>query len=113
LKKPDDIPILIIETKRKVERKGYYKAEKLLRPYGAAVVGQALSYAALAKEKYGLPATPAFATANRDEIVLFSPVRDPRKYLNWEAVEKGDYPNTFWWWKDACISLSLPSFQEW
>jgi hypothetical protein len=28
---------------------------------------------------------------NRDEIVLFSPVRDPRKYLNWEAVEKGDY----------------------
>ena len=91
LKKPDDIPILIIETKRKVERKGYYKAEERFNPYGPAVVGQALSYAALAKEKYGLPATPAFATANRNEIVLFSPVRDPRKYLNWEAVEKGDY----------------------
>jgi hypothetical protein len=63
LKKPDNIPSLIIETKRKtkrkVERKGYYKAEELLNPYSPAVVGQALSYTALAKEKYGLPATPA------------------------------------------------------
>jgi type I restriction-modification system DNA methylase subunit len=91
LKKPEDIPILIIETKRKVERKSYYRIEGRFDPYGRAAIGQALSYAALVKEKYDLPASPAFATANRDVIVLFSPVRDPRKYLNWAAVEEGDY----------------------
>jgi type I restriction-modification system DNA methylase subunit len=93
LKKPDEIPILVIETKRKVERRGYYRREERFDPYGRAVVGQALSYAALVKEKYNLPATPAFATANREVIVVFSPVVDPRKYLNWKAVEEGDYEN--------------------
>jgi type I restriction-modification system DNA methylase subunit len=93
LKKPDEIPVLVIETKRKVERRGYYRREELFDPYGRAVVGQALSYAALVKEKYNLPATPAFATANREVIVVFSPVVDPSKYLNWKAVEEGDYEN--------------------
>jgi type I restriction-modification system DNA methylase subunit len=93
LKDPEGVPILIIETKRKVERRGYYKKEERFDPYGRAVLGQALSYAALIKEKYSLPATPAFATANRDAIVLFSPVSEPRKYLNWEALETGDYEN--------------------
>ena len=91
LKDPEGVPILIIETKRKVERRGYSKREERFDPYGRAVLGQALSYAALIKEKYSLPATPAFATANRDAIVLFSPVREPRNYLNWEAVEVGEY----------------------
>jgi hypothetical protein len=91
LKMPEGIPILIIETKRKVDRVGHYRREERFDPYGKAAIGQALSYAALAKDKYGLPASPAFATANRDVIVLFSPVRDPRRYLNWEAVEEGDY----------------------
>jgi hypothetical protein len=68
---------------------GHYRREERFDPYGKAAIGQALSYAALAKDKYGLPASPAFATANRDVIVLFSPVRDPRRYLNWEAVEEG------------------------
>jgi type I restriction-modification system DNA methylase subunit len=91
LKKPDDIPILVIETKRKVERRGYFRREERFDPYGRAVIGQALSYAALVKKRYKLPATPAFATANRDAMVLFSPVKDPRRYLNWDAVERGDY----------------------
>jgi type I restriction-modification system DNA methylase subunit len=91
LKEPEEIPILVVETKRKIGRKVYYRKEELFDPYGRAVIGQALSYAALVKEAYNLPATPAFATANRDVIVLFSPVKDPRKYLNWEAVEKGEY----------------------
>jgi hypothetical protein len=91
LKRPEDVPILIVETKRKVERRGYYRREERFDPYGRAAIGQALSYAALVKEKYGLPASPAFATANRDVVVLFSPVRDPRRYLNWGAVEEGDY----------------------
>jgi type I restriction-modification system DNA methylase subunit len=93
LKDPEGVPILIIETKRKVERRGYYKKEERFDPYGRSVLGQALSYAALIKEKFNLSATPAFATANRDAIVLFSPIIDPRKYLNWEAVEAGDYEN--------------------
>jgi hypothetical protein len=50
LKKPDDIPILVIETKRKVERRGYFRREERFDPYGRAVIGQALSYAALAKK---------------------------------------------------------------
>jgi type I restriction-modification system DNA methylase subunit len=91
LKKPDDVPIFIIENKRKIERKGYYKKEERFDPYGRAAIGQALSYAALVKDLYNLPVTPAFATANRDVIVLFSPVRNPREYLNWEAVEEGNY----------------------
>ena len=91
LKMPEGIPVLIVETKRKVDRTGHYRREERFDPYGKAAIGQALSYAALAKDKYGLPVTPAFATANRDVIVLFSPVRDPRRYLNWEAVEEGDY----------------------
>ena len=91
LRKPDDVPILVIETKRKVERRGHYRKESRFDPYGRAVIGQALSYAALIKEEFNLPVTPAFATANRDVIVLFSPVRDPWKYLNRGAVENGDY----------------------
>jgi type I restriction-modification system DNA methylase subunit len=93
LKEPENIPILVIETKRKVERRGYYRREERFDPYGRAVIGQALSYAALIKDKYNLPMTPAFATANRDVIVVFSPVGDPGRYLNWEAVETGDYEN--------------------
>jgi type I restriction-modification system DNA methylase subunit len=92
LKMPEEIPVLIVETKRKVDRVGHYRGdERRFDPYGKAAIGQALSYAAIAKDKYGLTVTPAFATANRDVIVLFSPVRDPRRYLNWEAVEEGDY----------------------
>jgi len=55
------------------------------------VVGQALSHAALIKEKYNLPATPLFATTNPGVIVVFSPVEDPWQYLNREAVEEGVY----------------------
>jgi hypothetical protein len=73
LKKPDDVPIFIIENKRKIERKGYYKKKGRFDHYGRAAIGQALSYAALVKDLYNLPVTPAFATANRDVIVLFSP----------------------------------------
>jgi len=91
LKQPDEIPILVIETKRKLETARRWKVERRFDPYGPAVIGQALSYAALIKEKYNLPATPLFATANWDVIVVFSPVEDPWEYLNREAVEEGDY----------------------
>jgi len=91
LKKPDNVPVLIIETKRKIERVGHWKVEERFDPYGRPVIGQALSYSALAREEYGLPATPLFATANRDALVLFSPVDNPWDLLNKDAVDAGDY----------------------
>ncbi len=93
LKKPDNIPILVIETKRKTERAGYWKAEERFNPYGRYVVGQALGYAARAKDRYGLPTTPLFATANSRVLVLFSSVNNPWDFLDKKAVEAGDYEN--------------------
>jgi len=90
-KEPEGIPVLVVETKRKIERRYWYKREFRFDPFGTAVIGQALSYAALIKEKYNLPVTPLFATANRDVVVLFSPVENPWDYLDREAVEEGDY----------------------
>ena len=85
----DGLPILIIETKRK--SRGRYPYPYKFTPYDPSVIGQALSYAALAKEAFKLPATPLFATSNPDVLVLFGPVDDPWRYLNREAVIKADY----------------------
>ncbi len=62
------IPQLIIETKRKVEGRAW---EGFLNPLGPAPIAQAVCYAALALEEYGLRRTPLFATANRDALILF------------------------------------------
>lgn len=91
LKKPDNIPVLIIETKRKIERVGHWKVEERFDPYGRPVVGQALSYSALAMDEHGLPVAPLFATANRDALVLFGPVDKPWDFLNRDHVDAGDY----------------------
>ena len=89
MKDPEELPILIIETKRK-SRERYPYAYKFT-PYDPSVVGQALSYAALAKENFRLPATSLFATSNPDVLVLFGPVERPWEYLNREAVLNRDY----------------------
>ena len=91
MKEPDGVPILIIETKRKST--GSYSYAYKFTPYDPSVVGQALSYAALAKENFRLPATPLFATSNPDVLVLFGPVERPWEYLNKEAVLNRDYGN--------------------
>jgi len=93
LKEPEEIPILVIETKSKVERRGRWKVKEKFDPYGKHVIAQALSYAALIKELHNLPVTPLFATANRDVLVLFGPIDDPWKFLNKKAVDDGDYEN--------------------
>ncbi|MEM1582845.1 MAG: N-6 DNA methylase [Candidatus Bathyarchaeia archaeon] len=90
-RKLDNVPVLIIETKRKIERTGHWKVEEKFDPYGRPVIGQALSYAALAKSEFNLPVTPLFATANWDALVLFGPVDKPWDYLDKESVESGDY----------------------
>ncbi|MEM4466319.1 MAG: N-6 DNA methylase [Nitrososphaerota archaeon] len=91
LKLPEEVPVLVIETKRKSELMGRYSTRLDFDPYSPPVVGQALSYAALIKEHYRLPSTPLFATANWDVMVLFGPVDDPWKFLNKEYVRNGEY----------------------
>jgi type I restriction-modification system DNA methylase subunit len=83
----DGVPVLIIETKRKTE-KGFSRE---FSPYSPSVIAQALSYAALAKDNFNIPATPLFATANPDVIVLFGPVDDPWSFLDRDAVSRSDY----------------------
>ncbi|MFP3198791.1 MAG: hypothetical protein RXR06_02815 [Thermoproteus sp.] len=43
------------------------------------------------KEKYGLGATPFFATANIDGIFVFSPVEKPEDFINVGACREGRY----------------------
>lgn len=90
VKKPEEIPVLVIETKRKIERDRRVAKEKF-SPHSPPVIGQALSYATLMKEMYRMPATPLFATANLDALVLFGPVDSPWKYLDKQSVKEGDY----------------------
>ena len=89
VKKPEEIPILVIETKRKLKKMGRTE----FSPHSPPVIAQALSYAALMKETYRMPATSLFATANPDTLVLFGPVDSPWKYLDKQSVKEGDYEN--------------------
>jgi len=68
------IPFLIIETKRKFERTGYWRVRRNFRPLDASVVGQAISYAALYKDLNGY-VVPFFATANPNAIAFLEPPR--------------------------------------
>jgi type I restriction-modification system DNA methylase subunit len=61
------IPLLIVETKRKIEG----RQEDLYDPFGPAPIAQALCYAVLAFQYHNLERTPLFATATRDVLVLF------------------------------------------
>ena len=68
--KDDGKPILIIETKKKYERKGY-RSEVSFIPTSEHVVGQVVAYAALLKVYKGMYA-PFVATANDTQLVLFT-----------------------------------------
>jgi len=81
LLKPQEIPILIIETKGDID------------PFDETVIGQALCYATLAKRQYGLPVTPFFATANLNKLVLFQPIERPEELVDINKCEKRDYEN--------------------
>jgi len=87
VRESDGVPVLIIETKRKTE-KGFSRE---FSPHSPSVIAQALSYAALAKDDFNIPATPLFAAANPDIIVLFGPVDDPWSFLDRDAVSRSDY----------------------
>jgi len=57
-------PLLIIETKRKVERRGFYKVERRIIPTSPVVIEQALWYAIYS-------GAPYFATTNGRTFALF------------------------------------------
>lgn len=58
-------PLLIIETKRKAERKGYYREERSINPTSSVVIDQALWYAIHC-------GSPYFATTNGRVFALFT-----------------------------------------
>lgn len=91
LLKPQRIPILVIETKRKYVERGTFKVDRRIDPFSKAVIGQALCYATLIKKRYNLPTTPFFATANPEKLVLFSPIEEPENYVDLKKCEEGDY----------------------
>ncbi|RLI19051.1 hypothetical protein DRO54_09205, partial [Candidatus Bathyarchaeota archaeon] len=78
-------PFIFIETKRKVETP-HRRDRTFFQPLGRAVVGQAISYVVLYKDKYGYD-VPFFATANPREIAVF---RTPRNVLNYVDRSKID-----------------------
>jgi len=81
------IPVLIIETKRKGEGK---PAEDIINPFRPAPIAQALCYATLALENFGLSKTPLFATANKDVIYVFNSIEKSQleKFININACRE-------------------------
>ena len=89
--KDKQIPILIIETKRKYVERGTYKTSPKITPLSRAVIGQALCYARFVKESLRLDKTPFFATANIDGIFVFSPIENPDAFVDVNACRDGRY----------------------
>jgi type I restriction-modification system DNA methylase subunit len=91
LVKDKQIPILIIETKRKYVERGTYKTNPKITPLSKSVIGQALCYARFIKESFKLDKTPFFATANIDGIFVFSPIENPDAFVDVNACRDGRY----------------------
>ena len=84
-------PVLIIETKRKYVEAGSFRTDTRLNPMSRAVIGQALCYAALARNAFNLPSTPLFATANPGGMVVFAPIERPEEFVDMDACREGRY----------------------
>jgi len=91
LVKDKQIPILIIETKRKYVERGTYRTNPKITPLSKSVIGQVLCYAKFVKDSLGLSDTPFFATANIDGIFVFSPIEDPDAFVDANACKAGNY----------------------
>jgi len=81
-------PLVIIETKKKYEVKGF-KARRRFIASSDEVVGQVFAYAAILK-KNGVH-VPFVATANDTQIVIFEVPEDIDKHVNWGAIEERNY----------------------
>ena len=85
-----EIPLLFVETKKKVERPGRWKVRGLFRPLDMAVVGQAISYVAIYKDMYEF-LVPFFATATPSNIAVFRTPTNIKDFVNLEKAYDGDY----------------------
>ena len=85
---PDENPFLIIELKRETKER---KKHGLLRVADRSFVGQALSYAYLAK-RAGLR-VPFIATANPEKIAVFEVPENIEEFVDPKAIIKRDYKN--------------------
>jgi len=86
--KDDGKPILIIETKKKYEARGF-RVERRFIPISEEVVGQAVAYAALLKR--GGIHVPFVATANESHLALFKVPDDVEQIVDWSAIEGREY----------------------
>jgi len=84
-----DKPLLVIETKKKYEREGSYRAERRFHVTSEEILGQVFSYVAILKAK-GIY-VPFVATANEKQIAVFQVPEDIDRNVNWEAVDKRKY----------------------
>jgi type I restriction-modification system DNA methylase subunit len=87
--KDDGNPILIVETKKKYEARGF-RVERRFIPTSEEVVGQAVAYAALLKRSRGVH-VPFVATANESQLALFTVPENVDQLVNWEAIRERDY----------------------
>jgi type I restriction-modification system DNA methylase subunit len=86
--KDDDLPILLIETKKKYERGGW-RVERRFIPTSEDVVGQAVAYAAILKRR-GIY-VPFVATANESQLALFTIPEEIEQLVDWNAIQERDY----------------------
>ena len=105
-----EIPLLFVETKKKVERPGRWKVRGLFRPLDIAVVGQVISYVAIYKDVYGF-LVPFFATATPSNIAVFRTPANIKDFVNLEKAYDGDYehaikPGKFSELIKTCLILS-------
>ncbi|MEM4571026.1 MAG: N-6 DNA methylase, partial [Desulfurococcaceae archaeon] len=84
-----DKPLLVIETKKKYEREGSYRAERRFHVTSEEVLGQVFSYVAILKAK-GIY-VPFAATANDTQIAVFSVPEDIDRNVDWKAISDRNY----------------------
>ncbi len=87
--KDDGNPVLIIETKKKYEWRGF-RVETRFIPTSEHVVGQAVAYAAILKRMKGVH-VPFVATASERQLALYRIPENIEELVNWRAVEERDY----------------------
>jgi len=87
--KDDGKPILIIETKKKYERRGGYRVERRFIPTSEEVVGQAIAYATILKNRD--IHVPFVATANDTQFALFTVPENIEELVDENAIKEREY----------------------
>jgi hypothetical protein len=86
-----EVPFMFIETKRVGKDR---ESRRLFDPLDVAVVGQAMSYAAIYKRDRKI-IVPFVATANPERIAVFRTPEDIESYLDRESILERDYQRAF------------------